>query len=88
MSTTLNTAFDRSTEPVFRILTPEQIAQIVQFRADDSLQDRIEELASKCTEGELTSEERAEYDGYVQANSFIATLQMRARKLLSAPEGV
>lgn len=83
MSATLNTtAFDRGTEPLFRILTREQIVQIVHFRADEALQDRIDELARKCTEDELTEEERAEYEGYVRANSFVATLQMRARKLL------
>lgn len=88
MSTIVNTtAFDRSTEPLFRILSPEQIEQIVYFRADEALQDRIDELARKCTEGELTEEERAEYEGYVRANSFVATLQMRARKLLSSGNG-
>jgi len=88
MSTTLNTtAFDRSTEPLFRILTREQIEQIVHFRADEALQDRIDELARKCTEDELSEEERAEYEGYVRANSFVATLQMQARKLLSSRKG-
>ena len=83
MSTIPNTnAFDRSTEPLFRILTRKQIDEIVHFQADEALQDRIEELAGKCTEGELTEEERAEYEGYVRANSFVATLQLRARKLL------
>ena len=88
MSTIDNTtAFDRSTEPLFRILSREQIEQIVGFRADEALQDRIDELAGKCTEGELTEEERSEYDGYVRANSFVATMQMRARKVLSSGDG-
>lgn len=88
MSTIVNsTAFDRSTEPLFRILSPEQIDQIVHFRADKALQTRIDELASKCTEGKLTEKEQAEYEGYVRANSFVATMQMRARKLLSSGEG-
>lgn len=88
MNTTLNTtAFDRSTEPLLRILTPEQIETIVHFRADKALEDWIDELARKSTEGALTAEERAEYEGYVRANSFIATLQMQARKLLSHQKG-
>ena len=88
MSTILNTtAFDRSTEPLFQILTLDQIEQIVHFQADEALRDRIDELAGKCTEDELTDGERAEYEGYVQANSFIATLQVRARKLLSSRKG-
>lgn len=88
MSTALDaTAFDRSTEPLLRILTPEQVDQIVRFRADETLQDRIEELAAKCTEGELTDDEGAEYQGYVRANAFIATLQLRARKLQAGRKG-
>jgi hypothetical protein len=88
MSTTLDaTAFDRSTEPLFRILAPEQVEQIVHLRADEALQNRVDQLANKCTEGELTDEERAEYEGYVRANSFIATLQLRARKHLVSREG-
>jgi hypothetical protein len=86
MSTTFNAAFDRSTELLFEMLTSEQIEKITRFRADEALRDRIDELAGKCTEHELTDEERAEYDGYVRANSFIATLQMQARKLLSPRE--
>ena len=85
MSTTLNTtAFDRSTEPLFRILTREQIEQIVRFRTEEALQDRIDELARKCMEGELTEEERAEYEGYVRANSVVATLQMQAHRRVSS----
>ena len=36
-----------------------------------------------ATEGRLTDEERAEYEGYVKASKFIATLQAKARKLLA-----
>ncbi len=43
----------------------------------------MEELAQKSNEGELTDEQRAEYEGYLQANDFIATLQAKARKLLA-----
>ena len=40
MSTTLNAAFDRGTEPLFEMLTSEQIERIAHFRADEALQDR------------------------------------------------
>lgn len=87
MSTSFSTtAFDLCTEPLFDMLTSEQIERIASFRADTALLDRVDELAGKCTEGELTDEERSEYEGYVRANSFVATLQMRARKLLSSRE--
>ena len=77
-------AFDRATQPVLGILNREQAAQIVGFHGDDELQGRIEELSAKANEGELTDAERAEYEGYVEANSFIAVLQARARRLLAS----
>ena len=46
------------------------------------MQDRIEELAAKSTEGALTDQARAEYEGYVRANKFVALLQRQARQLL------
>ena len=77
-------AFDRATEPVFRILNREQAAQIVDFHGDDDLQRRIEELAEKANEDALTEAERAEYQGYAQANKFIAVLQAKVRRLLAS----
>jgi hypothetical protein len=77
-------AFDRATEPVLRILSRDQAAQIIDFHSDENLQRRIEELAGKANEGELTDEERAEYEGYVEANSFIAVLQAKARRFLAS----
>lgn len=77
-------AFDRATEPVLRIVSRDQAAQIIDFHGDEDLQRRIEELAEKANEGELTEEERAEYEGYVEANSFIAVLQAKARRLFAS----
>ena len=51
--------------------------------ADQPLKDRIEELASKNTEGNLTPEERDEYAGYVRANKFVAVLRREAMKFKS-----
>jgi hypothetical protein len=48
------------------------------------LQQRIEELAELANEGELTTADQAEYEGYVQTNKFVAILQTQAKKLLSS----
>ena len=80
-------AFDRGTGPILRILSPEQARQVADYHADENLQHRIAELADRANEGELTEEERAEYEGYVQANRFVAVLQAQARKLLTSPSG-
>jgi hypothetical protein len=79
-------AFDRGTNPVIQILSPEQARQLVNYRGDASLSKRIDVLAAKNNEGVLTPEERAEYEGYVRANKFVAILQAQARKLLDGSE--
>jgi hypothetical protein len=76
-------AFDRGTDAILQFFSPSQAEALVAYRGDAALQARIEELARKSNEGELTEEERAEYAGYVEANDFVATLQAKARKLLS-----
>jgi acetylornithine deacetylase/succinyl-diaminopimelate desuccinylase-like protein len=75
-------AFERGVRPVLRIVLPEEAEAALRFRADPELQTRIEELAGKSTEGQLTEKEKAEYAGYVRANKFIATLQRQARQLI------
>jgi hypothetical protein len=77
-------AFERGVEPVLRIVLPEKAEAVVRFRAAPELQARIEELAGRSTEGQLTEAERAEYAGYVRANKFIAVLQREARRLIGA----
>jgi len=84
-STTIdNAAFDRGTDPILQFFTVEQARMIAAFRGDDDICDRIEELASKSNEGELTDVERSEYQGYIQANKFLAILQAKARKRIQS----
>jgi hypothetical protein len=78
------TAFERGVRPLLRIVLQDKAEAVVNFRADPTLQSRIEELATKSTEGELSATERAEYEGYVRANKFIAILQRQARRLRSS----
>jgi hypothetical protein len=83
MTTTFDTtAFERGTDPILQFFTVEQVREIVNYKGDANLRRRIEELARKSNEGELADAERAEYEGYVRANKFIALLQAKARKLL------
>ena len=77
-------AFERGVRPVLRIVLPEKAEAVLRFRAAPELQARIEELAGKSTEGQLTETERAEYAGYVRANKFVAILQRQAQQLIGA----
>jgi len=69
--------------PVGECMTPEVAKKMADLRADPDIQARVDELADKCTEGELTAEERAEYESYVHATRVIGVLQAQARSILS-----
>lgn len=73
---------DKIFEPFGEVMTPETAARFVEMRADDDVQRRIDELADKCTEGELTDDEQQEYDAYIQAIDFISIMQSKARQVL------
>jgi hypothetical protein len=64
------------------LLTIELAERIVDMRADERLQARLDELGDKCNEGLLTPEEREEYETYVSAINYISILQAKARGLL------
>lgn len=74
---------ERLLDPIGRVLTPEVARQLVALQADPAVQARLEELADKCPEGQLSAEEHAEYEAYVRAIEFIGVLQAKARHLLS-----
>jgi hypothetical protein len=67
---------------VGRVLTLEVAQQLVGLQADPAVQARLEELADKCTAGQLSTDERVEYETSVQALEFIAVLQAKARRAL------
>lgn len=79
-STILADAFNRGIDPLFDLLTPDQAQRIADYHADDVLQERIEWLAQRSTSGELTDDERAEYEGYARANRFLSVLRARVRR--------
>ena len=79
-----NTAFDRGVRSLLETLIPGREQDVLDFEGDSALRARIEDLASKSTEGELSESERAEYEGYVRANKFVAILKREARRMLAA----
>ena len=83
LSPTSNDVLEELLEPVSRCLTASGARALLELSADPKAQARIEELADKCTAGQLTPDERAEYDAYVWAGNFIAILQAKARNLLA-----
>ena len=84
-TTSESLAFDRGIRPMLEIVLPGKADEVIGFQADPDLQARIEELARKSTEGELTEDERAEYAGYVRANKFVAILKRQAKQIANSP---
>jgi hypothetical protein len=74
---------ERLLEPVSRSLNAEAARRLVRLKADAETQARVNELARKCNEGELTPTERVEYERYVTAGTMIAILQAQARLQLA-----
>lgn len=72
----------RVLEPVFRTLPPEAARQIIGLTVEDELQNRVQQLAERANEGELTDDERTEYKALVDAGDILATLQAVARRTL------
>ena len=73
---------DRIVEPVVQHLNPEAAQALLNVRTDPTAVARIEELARKCNEGELSPEEQAEYETIAFAGEFLALLQARTRASL------
>ena len=73
---------DEILKPVTRCLSLDNARQILDHRPNRMVKARIQKLARKCNEGELTPEERAEYETYVFAGEFVALIRAKARALL------
>ncbi|HMO86186.1 MAG TPA: hypothetical protein PKC18_14820 [Lacipirellulaceae bacterium] len=74
---------ERLLEPLASGMTSDMAKYIVEFRADESVQSRIAELAEKANEGDLTDDERVEYERFVDGGTLIAILQAQARRRLT-----
>ena len=74
---------ERLLEPVSRSLNAKAAKELIKLKADAKTQARVDELARKCNEGDLTPSERLEYERYVTAGNLVAILQAKARLILS-----
>jgi hypothetical protein len=77
--TTPTRVLDRLLDPVGRCLSMRAARELAGLRADEEVQARVHELAEKCNEGTLSTEERSEYEAYVMAANVVAILQAKAR---------
>jgi hypothetical protein len=82
MNQTATTYLDKLLDPVTSRLTSDMAQHLAELPIDTATQARLDELAEKSTEGELSEDERAEYETYVHALDFLAVLQAQARQVL------
>jgi hypothetical protein len=82
MSASSPDILDRVLDPLTGCLTPEVARRIADLRADPEVQARLDQLADKANDGELSDAEKAEYDRYREALHFITIVQAKARSLL------
>ncbi len=75
---------DRVLEPLAACLNDEAARGILDHRVDPEIQARVEILAERANEGELSPEERDEYLSFVEAADLLAIFKLKARQHLEA----
>jgi len=74
-------ALDQLLNPAAGWLTPQSAQKLVDWKVNDDLRERIEELGRKANLGALTEEEDAEYRAYLDDAEVISLMQAKARRL-------
>ena len=69
-------------EPLSRCLDAESARRVSEFSIDPEVQARVDVLAGKANQGELSHDERAEYEAFMNAADFISILKRKARRQL------
>lgn len=68
-------------------LTPDSARRVIALKADPRLQERVDDLAARHSQGLLAPEEHAEYGSYVSYSTVVAILKSKARQLLASSAG-
>jgi hypothetical protein len=66
-------------------MTPALAESILALDFPDADAARIEELNARANEGELTDEDEAELEAYININDLLAYWQSKARQILQQP---
>ena len=74
---------DSVLNPFTECLTEHAARKIVDFRADEETQQRIDELAAKSASGQLNAEDRSEYQRYIDTFDLVAIVKSKARAVLA-----
>ena len=70
-------------QPLTECLTPEVAKRILAVRLSPHVQSRVDDLASKANDGQLNSEERAEYEALIEKADLLGVFKAIARQVLA-----
>ena len=66
-------------DPEHPSFTAEGVQRLLTLRPSEAQETRMEALAEKANEGQLSATERREYEDWVRSGTFISLLQAKAR---------
>ena len=72
-------------ESVAACLDSPSLHAIANLQLDARTRERLDELADKANENQLTPEERTEYQTFIEISEFLGLAQLRARARLGLP---
>ena len=72
-------------ESVAACLDASSLRAVADLELDPRTRERLDMLAEKANEGQLTPEERIEYEGFIGVSEFLGLTQLRARARLGLP---
>ena len=74
-------ALDQLLNPDAGWLTPQSAQRLIEWKVNEELRERVEELGRKANLGVLTAEEDNEYRAYLDDAELISLMQAKARRL-------
>ena len=87
VAATPRTLLDKILDPLARCFTPEVARRITSVSLDPTIQSRLDQLAERANEGQLTEEERGEYAELIEALDILGILKAKARMSLIERRG-
>jgi hypothetical protein len=71
---------DSLLESAAQCLDAESVRALGELQLADTTKSRLDLLAQKANEGQLTAEEAREYDRFIELGDIIATLRLKAER--------
>lgn len=72
-------------DSVAACLDAPSLRAIANMELDPKTRNRLDELAEKANEGQLSADERVEYQSFIGVSEFLGLAQLRARARLGLP---